>query len=190
MTGDVELAVFPAATFNRLVRARRTGSVRSLAGRILLALAVIGISVAIDATGRATVELTAGIGASWSFVLLVQALAAAAIIVPARERAVTTLRAFELWFQAHVPWSLWLLLPALAALVIGRKVGDTTLESLALIPMAWTLLLLRAFARQVLRARHALLVVAVHQAVLWGLALGYVAYAIGGWDRVIAEIGL
>jgi hypothetical protein len=190
VTADVELAFKPASTYARLVRDRHTGSARALAGRVLLAIAAIGISVAIDATGRASVGLAAGIGASWSFALLVQALAAAAVILPARGRAVSTLRAFELWFQAHAPWSLWLLLPALTALVIGRKVGDPTLEGLALIPMAWTPVLLWFFARRVLRARRALAVVLVHQAVLWGLASCYVAYAIGGWDRVLAELGL
>jgi hypothetical protein len=190
VTGDVELAIFPAATFDRLVRARRTGSLGSLARRIVLALAVLGVSIGIDATGRASVGLASGVGISWSFVLLMQAVAAAAVILPARERAVTMLRAFELWFQAHVPWSLWLLLPALTATVLGHKVGDGKLAGLALIPLAWTLLLLRAFARQVLRAPRPLLVVAVHQAVLWGLAVCYITYAVGGWDRMLAQIGL
>jgi hypothetical protein len=190
VTDDVELAVSPAATFDRLVRARHTGSATALAGRLLLAIAVIGVSVAIDATSHVSIPLAAGIGASWSFVILMQALAAAAVILPARGRAVTACRAFELWFQAHVPWSLWLVLPAIAALIIGRKVGDATLTALMPIPFAWTLVLLRAFARQVLRARRALVVIAVHQAVVWGLALCYLAYAIGGWDRVLAEIGL
>jgi hypothetical protein len=190
VNGDVQLALAPESTFDRLVRARQTGSAAALTGRLLLTIAVMGVSVAIDATGRASLELAASIGASWSFVLLVQALAAAAVILPARARAVTGPRAFELWFQAHLPWSLWLLLPAIAALVIGHKVGDTTLAGLALIPLGWSALLLRAFARHVLRARRALLVVAVHQAVLWGLALCYITYAVGGWDRMLAEIGL
>ena len=98
MTDDVELALTPAGTFERLMRARQTGSAPALAGRVLLGVAVIGVSLGIDATGRTSMELAAGIGVSWSFALLVQAVAAAAVILPAHGRRVTSLRAFELWF--------------------------------------------------------------------------------------------
>jgi hypothetical protein len=190
VTADVQLTLAPAATYERLVQARRSGSARALAGRIVLAVAVIGTSVAIAATGRASVELVAGVGLSWSFAVLIQAVAAAAIILPARRRAVTALRAFELWFQAHVPWSLWLLLPAIVTVASGRKVSDTTLFVAALAPAAWTAVLLRAFVLRVLRAPRAIPMLVAHQFVLWGLTLCYIAFAIGGWDRVLAEIGL
>ena len=190
MNIDVQLAVSPASTFDRLVRARHTGSAVALAGRLLLTVAVVGVSVAIDATGRASVGLASSLGVAWSFVFVIQAVAAATVILPARGRGVTALRAFELWCQAHVPWSLWLLLPALTATVLGHKVGDPQLAGLALVPLGWTLVLLSAFARHVLRARRPLLLVAVHQAVVWGLAVCYITYAVGGWDRMLAEIGL
>jgi hypothetical protein len=190
MSADVDLALKPADTFDQLARARSTGRVSALAGRLLLALAVLGTSVAISATSRVSVELVATIAASWSFVLLIQALAAAVVILPARARIVTGLRAFELWFQAHVPWSLWFLLPPLYFVLVGRRVSDNVVMAAALIPMGWTALLMRAFARRVLRSRHADLVTVVHQAVLWGLTLCYIAFAIGGWDRVLAEVGL
>jgi hypothetical protein len=103
MNADVELALGPSDTFKRLARERAHGQVTALAGRLLLALTVMGTSVAISATGRVSVELVASLAAAWSFALLVQALAAAVVIVPARARIVTRLRAFELWFQAHVP---------------------------------------------------------------------------------------
>ena len=190
MTTDLEVALAPAATFDRLAKARATGRGGVLAGRLLLALAVIGTSVAAAAASRVSIELVGGIGLSWSFALLVQLLAAAAIIVPARARTVTALRAFELWFQAHVPWSLWFLVPALYFSLAGRRVTETPLAVAALVPMAWTIVLLHAFAARVLRSRRAAAVVLLHQGIVWGLALCYVAYAIGGWDRVLEEVGL
>jgi len=190
MTADVELAFAPAVTFERLARARAEGRVTALAGRLLLALAVLGTGVAVSATGRVSVELVAGIALSWSFALLVQAAAAALVILPARARTVTALRAFELWFQAHVPWSLWLLLPPLYFVAAGRHAPDGAVLAAALVPVVWTALLMRAFARRVLRSPRAEIVTVVHQTVLWGLTLCYFAFAMGGWDRVLAEVGL
>jgi hypothetical protein len=190
MTTDLQIALAPAATFERLAHVRTTGRAGALAGRLLLALAIIGTSVAAAATSRVSIELVGGIGISWSFALLVQLLAAAAIIVPARTRTVTALRAFELWFQAHVPWSLWFLLPALYFALAGRRVTETPLALAALVPLAWTIVLLHAFAVRVLRSRRAAAIVLLHQGIVWGFTLCYIVYAIGGWDRVLEEVGL
>ena len=190
MNMDVRLAFAPDATYARLAQERTSGDAGTLLGRIALAVAIIGTSVAVAATGRVSLELVASVGVSWSFALLVQALAAAAIIVPARSRRVTTLRAFELWFRAHLPWTLWLLLPPVIALAIGRQPPDTVLLVAALVPFVWTVFILRAFGRQVLGIRRIGAIATVHQVIVWGLALTYIAFAIGGWDRVLEEIGL
>ena len=50
--------------------------------------------------------------------------------------------------------------------------------------------MLRAFGRQVLGIRRIGAIATVHQVIVWGLALTYIAFAIGGWDRVLEEIGL
>ena len=190
MTTDLEIALAPAATFERLTNTRASGRADALVARLLLAVAIIGTSVAADAARRVSFALVGGIGLSWSFALLVQLLAAAAIIVPARARTVTALRAFELWFQAHVPWSLWFLLPALYFSVAGRRLTDTPLAVGALVPLAWTIVLLHAFAARVLRSRRAAVIVLLHQGIVWGLTLCYLVYAIGGWDRLLEEVGL
>ena len=190
MTADVALAFSPAATFERLARARARGRLAALAVRLLLAVAVIGTAVAVAATGRVSVGLVAGVGLSWSFAVAVQVAAAAAIILPARARTVTVLRAFELWFQAHLPWSLWFLLPPLYFAVSGERLHDSAVAIAAIVPMVWTVVLLRAFARRVLRSSRVVTIVTAHQLVVWGLTLCYVAYAIGGWDRVLHEVGL
>jgi hypothetical protein len=187
---DLEIAISPATTFERLAAARASGRAGALAGRLLLALAVIGTSVAAAATSRVSIELVGGVALSWSFALLVQLLAAAAVIVPARARTVTALRAFELWFQAHVPWSLWFLLPPLYFSLVGRRLSETPLALAALVPMAWTVVLLYTFARRVLRSRRASAIVLLHQGIVWGVTVGYLTFAIGGWDRVLEEIGL
>jgi len=190
MNGDVELALAPADTFERLARERTHGQLTALTGRLLLVLTVMGTSVAISATGRVSFELVISIAAGWSFTLMVQTVAAAVVIVPARARTVTRLRAFELWFRAHVPWSLWFLLPPLYYVVVGRRLTDNVVMAAALIPMAWTALLMRAFAGRVLRSPRAEIVTVVHQTVLWGLTLCYIAFAVGGWGRVLDQVGL
>ena len=190
VSADLELALAPQAIYERLMHARAAGSPRALAGRLLLALAIIGTGVSASATGRVSVELVVSIAAAWSFALLVQAVAAAVVIAPARRRRVTPLRAFELWFQAHVPWSLWFLLPPLYFVVAGRRASESVILAAALIPIVWTALLMRAFARHVLQSQRAGIVTVVHQTVLWGLTLCYIAFAIGGWDRVLDEVGL
>ena len=190
MTTDVRLAFAPGATYARLVQDRTSGHAGALLARLALAVAIIGTSVASAATGRVSLALVASVGASWSFALLVQVLAAAAIIVPARSRRVTTLRAFELWFRAHLPWTLWLLLPPLIFVATGTQVPDTVIFGTALVPVAWTVVVVRAFARHVLATRRVATAAAVQQAIVWGCTIAYIAYAIGGWDRVLTEVGL
>ena len=190
MNRDLQLALAPDTTYVQLVRERATAHVPSLVGRIALAVAIIGTSVAIAATGRISIELVTTIGVSWSFALLVQAIAAAAIIVPARARRVTTARAFELWFRAHLPWTSWFLVPAGVFSLTGVHVSETVLFAGALVPLVWTILLLRAFGRQVLGVTRVSAMAAVHQVIVWGLTLSYIAFAIGGWDRVLDELGL
>jgi hypothetical protein len=188
MTVDLRLAFAPRATYTRLVRERTTGGGPALAGRLVLAGVVIGTSVAVLATRRVSLTLVATIALSWSFAVGVQLLAAAALILSARHRRVSTLRAFELCFLAHVPWSLWLLVPAAVLAVTGRAEPDTAILASAIVPTVWTVVLLRAFCQAVLETTGAR--VAWHQGLVWALALGYVAFAIGGWDRVFAEVGL
>jgi len=190
MNDDVQLAFAPDATYARLVRERATAQVGPMLGRIALALAVIGTSVAVAATGRVSIELVTTIGVSWSFALLVQAIAAAAVIVPARTRRVTATRAFELWFRAHLPWTVWFLVPAGVFGLTGVRFSETALFAGALVPLVWTILVLRAFGRQVLGVTRVSAMAAVHQVVVWGLALSYIAFAIGGWDRVFDYLGL
>ena len=190
MNQDVHLAFAPDVTYARLVRERATAHVAPLLGRIALAAAIIGTSVAVGATGRVSIELVTTIGVSWSFALLVQAIAAAAIIVPARARRVTTARAFELWFRAHLPWTVWLLVPVGVFNLTGVHLSETVLFAGALVPLVWTILVLRAFGRQVLGVARMGAMATVHQVIVWSLTLSYIAFAIGGWDRVLDELGL
>ena len=60
----------------------------------------------------------------------------------------------------------------------------------ALVPLVWTVFMLRAFGRQVLGIRHIGATATLRLAIVWGLTLTYIAFAIGGWDRVLEEIGL
>jgi len=171
MNQDVRLAFAPDATYAQLVTERATAQVGPILGRIALAAAVIGTSVAVAATGRVSLGLVATIALSWSFALLVQAIAAAAIIVPARARRVTAARAFELWFLAHVPWTLWFLVPAAFSGITAAHVSESLRFVGALVPIVWTILVLRAFGRQVLGATRVGTLAMAHQVIVWALTL-------------------
>lgn len=190
LSTELRLALAPAVTYRRLVESRADTTWRGALAPLLLALALIGSFAAILATRRVTFGLVVTTTASWSFALLLQACAASVLIASSRRRLVSMPRAFELLFLGHAPWSLWML--AVMALVIVWNPG-TTLELIlasAVLPIGWTAVILSAFCQIVLgtTADGARLRTAVHQTCIIGIILSYVAWAAGGWMRVVQVV--
>jgi hypothetical protein len=69
------------------------------------------------------------------------------LVSSAPPRSIGRARAVELMFAAHGPWSLWLVAVAVVELLTPAM---TTVIASAIVPLAWTALLLQAFCREVL----------------------------------------
>jgi hypothetical protein len=170
-----------------MVAERRDGRWIDAVERSLLYALLVGTCVAIAATGQASVGLVATTTVAWSWVVILQWVIAVLMTrVPAARRNVSESRAFELWFAGHVPWTLWMLLlaPAIRAYPT-LPVEDILLSMLA--PVAWTATIGAAFGR-VVSGRSAIaawLLAVVHQLAIVGLVLSYVAWAAGGWFRLV-----
>jgi hypothetical protein len=157
--------------------------------RSLVVAIVIGTAVPIMAVQRVTFGLLVSSTISFSFVVAIQMAVGAAIIASSRRRRAGMTRALDLWFAGHVPYSLWLL--AVAAWFATRP--DASLDlliSLAVIPAAWTAVIVAAFCRQVLGTggAGARWRAAAHFLAIWAVGFGLVALTAGGWFQVWGPI--
>jgi len=165
---ELGLLLYPRATYAALVRARVAASAITAVRRPLLAAIVIGVSVSIAATGRATPGLVAATTISWSYIVLLQ-LAIAVPLIAGRVRGTIGLaRAIDLFFAGHAPWSLFALAAAAwAPSQVGRPTWPLAL--VLLVPLWLTPRIVSSFFAEVLgldrrAARRAAI---VHQAVTW-----------------------
>src|SRR5262245_4671414 len=106
MSPELGLMVFPRATYAALVREAAPASAATALRRPFVVAAVIGVSVSIAATGRATPALVASTTLSWSYVVLLQLAIAVPLIARHARRTVGLARAIDLFFAGHAPWSL------------------------------------------------------------------------------------
>jgi hypothetical protein len=186
LSAGLRLALAPARGFDGLVAARRDATWRAALAGPALSLATIGVLVSIATTGRLTLELAATLAAAWSFAVLIQVVAAVALIASSSRRQVSRRRAFELLFLGHAPWSLWLLGATATALALDN-VPLTPLAATMFAPIAWTIVITAAFGREVLGTgrRGAVVRAVAHQAIVWSLSLQVAALAAGSWGRLI-----
>jgi hypothetical protein len=184
---DFHVAVAPAASYARMVAARRDGSWRDALDRPILYALLVGTCVAIAATGQVSLGLVASTTAAWCWVVVLQLFIALAMTrsSPAR-RKVSKARAFELWFAGHVPWTLWMLLLAPAIRAYPTLPVEEILFSM-LAPITWTFGIAAAFGKYVLGRSTATswLLALIHQLAITGLVLSYVAWSAGGWFRLV-----
>ena len=185
MSPELALLRAPMRAYARLVE-DSLSSWRSLGGRLALVAVVIGCSVAISSTGHVTVPLVLTTIVCWSPVVLLQLAIALFVVGRPASRTTGLARGLDLFFMAHVPWSLWIL--AFAALVlsadpVGLRVR--AIEVTAIVPLAWTARLVYAYHVQVLRADGltALRRTLLHQALTWGVAA--VIFWNSIWPRAI-----
>jgi hypothetical protein len=157
--------------------------------RPLIVTLVIGTAVPIMAVQRITLGLLVSSALSFSFVVAIQMAVGAAIIATAASRRTSLPRALDLWFAGHLPYSLWLLI--VAAWFANRPASALDqLIVLALIPAAWTAVIVAAFSRQVLGTGRAgaRWRAAAHFVVIWAIGFELVALSAGGWFQVWAPI--
>jgi hypothetical protein len=192
LSSELKLVLAPTATYQTLVDERATGTWWKVLAHAAFYVLLFGALVAIIATGHATLGLTFHIGLSWSFLMAWQALAGGVIILPARARRVNLPRAFELLFLSHAPWSLYALAMTALAVIVAPSVPILVVALTGVAPMAWTSVMIFGLCRTALgmtshvARQHTL----VHQLVVWGGALAYVWYAVGGWTPILQTVGL
>jgi hypothetical protein len=185
---EVHIAWSPDATYARLRTARAAGSSWRLLARAFVVLVVIGTIVPTMASGRATAGLLAWSSAVWSFAVLIQMAVAAALITSAPRRSIPMFEALDLWFAGHLPYSLWLLCGAIIIALSGPAAADPLPAVLlsAVVPAAWTSVIVAAFCRRVLDlpAAAAKRRAAAHLLVTWTIVFSYMAWASGGWFQI------
>ena len=157
--------------------------------RPLIVLVVIATAVPIMAVQRITLALFAFSIASFGFVLLIQMTVGVGIIAFAPARRASLPRALDLWFAGHVPYSLWLLATA-AVFAATPYASLDVLIVLAIVPAAWTAVIVAAFCRQVLGAGRAAArwLAALHVLVIWAISFELVALSAGGWFQITRSV--
>jgi hypothetical protein len=170
VSAEIALMLNPRRAYAALVRERgRVPAVVSLRRPLLVAV-VLGVSVSIAATGRATPALVLGTTLSWSYIVLLQLAIAVPLIAPGARRTVGLARALDLFFAGHAPWSLLALAAAVwAPSPIGRPMWP--LVALTIVPVALTPRIVAAFFGEVLELspRDARRMTILQQALTWAV---------------------
>jgi predicted nucleic acid-binding protein len=187
LSPDLRVALTPRSAYTTLAAEHAGGPLAAL-GRPALVALILGTAIAVSSTHRVTLKLVASTTICWTFVVVVQLLAATVLIASARRRRVGMLRALELFFISHAPWSLWILAFAVRA-ALWRSGGGMTDPFLltALVPLVWTGVIVSAFCREVLgiSGRAATLRTLWHQGLIWTIAFIYVVVVVQAWPRFL-----
>ena len=159
---------------------------RRLVLRALAPALSAGIVTVSLATGRVSWRLAASGVLCWGFITVVQLLIGVAVVRPWR-RAGDAARAFELYVLGHAAWSLWMLAAAVSVFLVPGLGLDAVLPT-AVLPAAWTAVLVYGFCREVLglAARPAAWRAALHHALTALVIVAYVAWAVQLWPRMLS----
>src|SRR5918993_4553194 len=159
-----------------------------IVGHMALTALVIGTVAAVLGTGRVSVPLVASTTVMWSWVPVVQFVTGYLFVgrVPRRGEALIQ------YFETGVYWAIWLLLFAIALLVAPNPFGILNYAlATAVVPVILTARALTRLRRQRLgeRASVAWRHRFVHQAVTHAIVVGYFAWAVALWPRLLALFG-
>jgi hypothetical protein len=187
LSDEVGVALAPARTYARLVvESPAEMSWWRVFERPTLVLLVIGVSSAIAATGRITLSLAASSMLLWSFVIAVQLVAAALLIVSVPARSTGMTAAIDLFFAGHLPWSIWIMVVA-AWNAANGPYGIVVTVGGAILAGVRTATIVNAFNVVVLGTtlRGAQIRTAAHQALILFVAVWFIAATSGGWYRLV-----
>ena len=173
MPPELGLMISPRVAYASLVREGVRVAPMAALRRPLLVAVVMGASVSIAATGRATPELVMGTTVSWSYVVLLQLAIALVLIAPRAGRTVGLARAIDLFFAGHAPWSLFVLAAAAwAPSPVGRPLWPLFVPAAAAVVL--TPRIVAAFFGEVLglSVREARRMTILQQAITWTVIVG------------------
>jgi hypothetical protein len=196
VTPDLRLLVAPSETYRAVAQAAAGDPSHAWSravARASGAAVIAGITTAAAATGRITWSLALSGALCWSFIAVVQMTAAAAVIAPSTRgkgarQGPSLPRAIELFFFGHAAWSLWLLLSAAFLVAVPGLARTDIVVATAVLPFAWTAVVVFAFFRQVLQLErvNAAIWTAIHQSLTALVFLLYVGWAVQLWPRLLA----
>lgn len=191
LSTDLRLALAPVRTYRGLVAEPAPAGWFSVLAPVVLSLLTIGVFVSTIAAHRVTLGLVLTSALSWSFAVVVQTMAAIALIYSARDRAVSARRAYQLFFLAHVPWSFLMLGVSAYSLIWNPVMSSAQMVLAAPIAIGWTSVLVSAFCQTVLGTSKAgaRLRAAAHQAVIVLSLLLYIVWSAGGLRNVLVSVG-
>ena len=165
--------ISPRVAYASLVREGVRVAPMAALRRPLLVAVVMGASVSIAATGRATPVLVMGTTVSWSYVVLLQLAIALVLIAPRAGRTVGLARAIDLFFAGHAPWSLFVLAAAAwAPSPVGRPLWPLFVPAAAAVVL--TPRIVAAFFGEVLglSVPEARRMTILQQAITWTVIVG------------------
>jgi hypothetical protein len=177
----------PSEAYGRLAPGHRKSLPGALKRPLLVAI-VLGMAVSIYATRRVTLGLALSAILTWSFAVAVQALAAAALVMSSARRRSSLPSALDLFFMGHGPWSLWLIAAAAWSALLPRPDKmDMIVAASAVVPIAWTAVIVFAFCRTVLHdePRVAVIRTLFHQSLIWTFTAVYIAVVVQLWPRSV-----
>jgi hypothetical protein len=185
---EVEIMCAPRRAYSELAAKPRALSVLDASYRPLIVGVTIGTSTSISSTAHVSLGLVASVTACWSFLVVIQVLAAWMVIPSAARRGMGTACALDLLFSGHAPWSLWLLATVFWALMLPISHRDSRwLLGSMMIPIVWNALIVFAFFRSALALPHdvALRRMVAHQALSVGSTLAILLSAVAIWPRIV-----
>jgi hypothetical protein len=195
MPVEIDLSLYPSVIYRRWAAAtteRPPQGAVVLFRRPLLVCLVLGVSVALGATGRVSSGLVLSAAAVWSFVPAVQLAAFAVTTRLFTGRAPAGARSVDLFFMGHLPWSLWLIaLSSAAALTFPNGVAGwpRALVMAAtisiVVPVAATARIVRAYFGEItgLPPRRARAATALYEGLVWGFAIAFASWAVQAGPR-------
>ena len=98
-------------------------------------------------------------------------------------------RALDLWFAGHAPYSIWLLTVAAVFATLPFASLDGLIV-LAVVPAAWTAVIVSAYCRTVLGTSRAggRWRASLHFLVIWAIGFELVALSAGGWFQITRAV--
>jgi hypothetical protein len=188
LSPELGLIVAPRETYAALARGGDASLITALR-RPLLAALLLGVSIAVAATHSVTPALVASTTLSWSYVVVVQLAIALPLIAGPARRTVGLIRAVDLFFAGHAPWSIFALFAAAWGFAPSGA-PSWPLAVAAIVPIVLTVRIVDAFFTEVLAlaptaARRRTI---LQQAITWTVfvAVNWVASAFT--PRLIGEL--
>jgi hypothetical protein len=186
---ELRAMLAPAATFTAAMEASSAPTSWWIPfARPALFAFIVGAVTSICSTGRVTWSLVLGGTICWSFAPALQAVVASVVLSTARHPPASLANQINWFFIGQGPWALWLLTVAAwsVAVPIARQSQWPILIS-AVVPAAWTALIVFKFFRTVFRygQRKAVSRTCLHQGLIWLLIAAYITLMNQLWPRLV-----